>query len=286
LTLRVGAANPSGTSPEPIHIVFCVDDNYVDPMVVTAKSVRNTMVSPGRGIAFHLIDGGLSTQCRRAALDGLGQVGEAHLYQVEDGLRISDRHAADNPDYDWWTSAVLQRLHIAETLPESVGRVLYLDADTLAAEDVSTLYGIDLEDQGMAAVGQDRPPGYWPSALAAVGDRRQHSRYFNAGVLVLDLRFWRQHDIGPRAVKLYERHQRELRHPDQDTLNIMLDGQWIDVDPKWNRLVKSHHGDPFGLERMHLLDTDEGILHFGGRIKPWHDSYPDTPLRRRYRAYQ
>ncbi|MFI2710825.1 glycosyltransferase family 8 protein [Micromonospora sp. NPDC018662] len=281
-----GPDDPHAKHPQPIHIAFCVDDNYVNPMLVTARSVRGTMAPTGRPLVFHLLDGGLSPEGRDAALDGLGRVGDARFHQVADGLRIPDWHAADNPNYNWWTSASLRRLHLAEVVPESVERVLYLDADTLAVEDVTALHDTDLQGRCLAAVGVDRPPGYWPEALAAAGDRRTHTRYFNSGVLVLDLHRWREQRVGPRAAALYQAHERVLRHPDQDTLNILLDDQWVGVDPRWNRLVQYHRGDPFGLERMAALDTDEGILHFGGRVKPWHDSYPDTPLRRRYRAYQ
>jgi lipopolysaccharide biosynthesis glycosyltransferase len=277
----------TGAGNGPVHVAYCVDDAYVDPMVVAARSVRHGLRSSGRPVVFHVLDGGLTAAGRKDALERLGCLGESALWPVEHPLELRGAHAEKYPDYAWWSSANLRRMHLAAALADDVERVLFLDADTVALEDVSALFDSDLRGRPLAAVAVERAPSDWERLLTLTGaDRPRRPPYFNAGVLVLDLRIWREQRLSERAVEFYRRHQDRLRSLDQDTLNLLLEGRWVALDPKWNKLVQHHKRDPFGWERMAYFAAPEGIVHFGGRIKPWHAEYPDTPLRSIYRAFE
>jgi lipopolysaccharide biosynthesis glycosyltransferase len=49
---------------------------------------------------------------------------------------------------------------------------------------------------------------------------------------------------------------------DQDALNIVLQNDWLELDPKWNT---PKYDAP--------EDFSDGIIHLFGRVKPWHADY-------------
>ncbi len=49
---------------------------------------------------------------------------------------------------------------------------------------------------------------------------------------------------------------------DQDALNMVLAGDWLILDPKWN--TSKGKAD---------ADFSDGIIHFLGKVKPWHADY-------------
>ncbi len=109
---------------------------------------------------------------------------------------------------------------------------MYLDADILVLDDLESLWETDLEGAVVGAVldGLDPKlkhgdPGF--EEVPRVQD------YFNSGVLLIDLGRWREERISERALELLINHPQSL-FSDQDALNIVCDGRWKKLDPRWN----------------------------------------------------
>jgi lipopolysaccharide biosynthesis glycosyltransferase len=255
-------------------------------MFVTARSVARSLAVSGRKPVFHLVDGGISRAGQDLAQDRLGGLGEVVFCPVTRPLQLPEWHAERHPKYSWWTSANLRRLQLADAIGAEVSRILYLDADLVVLGDLAELYDTDLNQQPLAAVRAGRSPRHWLQLPALTGPPRARiSAYFNAGVLLVDLAAWREQRLSRRAVEFYEQHAAMCWSLDQDVLNVLFENRWTALDPKWNKLIQHHPDDPFGLEKMDYLATTDGILHFGGRVKPWHEEYPQTPLRAIYRTF-
>ena len=84
-----------------------------------------------------------------------------------------------------------------ELLPE-VERVLYLDVDTLALDDLAPLWRTDLGDAYVGAVTNVFQPDHLFHA-AELGIRPED--YFNSGVLLLDLAALRRDGCAERAAR-------------------------------------------------------------------------------------
>ncbi|MGW3166877.1 glycosyltransferase [Streptomyces sp. NPDC001142] len=271
---------------EAVHVAFCVDDGYLEPMSVTARSVARSLAGSGREPVFHLIDGGLSESGQDRARELLRDSGDMVFCPVPNPLHLPESHAQRNPKYTWWTSANLRRLQLADVVSPEVDRILYLDSDLIVLGDITELYDADLGGRPLGAVDAGRRPRHWADLLALTGPpRAEPPPYFNAGVLLIDLAAWREQGLSERAVEFYQQNADPCRSLDQDVLNVLFENGWAAIDPKWNRLVQHHPDDPFGLQKMDHLAAPDGIVHFGGRVKPWHDDYPSTPLRSIYRQF-
>lgn len=169
-----------------------------------------------------------------------------------------------------WNRSAMTRLFIGDLLGEGGGRLLYLDADALAVAPLEHLRDVDLGGTCAAAVGDYLMA--FPAKLAA---RRRdlglgpEAPYFNSGVILFD---W----ADPRARRSLEDALEAIRDfsgpflaPDQDALNVALEGKWLALDPRWNT------------QTGFMRDiADPAIVHFTGRRKPW-----QTGARWQHRAF-
>jgi lipopolysaccharide biosynthesis glycosyltransferase len=160
------------------------------------------------------------------------------------------------------------RLVLPELLPD-VDRVLYLDVDLLIRRPLTALYAVELAGHAVAAVSD-----VWPEKdCARVGIPAEWG-YFNAGVLVMDLRAWRDAGIAERALEHLIRHREtpeRCLYADQDGLNAAMKGAWLPLPETWNFFMCYADRNPALLPRhiYEQLHAGPSIVHFAARKKPW-----------------
>jgi lipopolysaccharide biosynthesis glycosyltransferase len=158
------------------------------------------------------------------------------------------------------------RLAVPEYFEESAGKAIVLDSDLVVLRDLSDLYDFDLEGAPVAATRDAFIPRLSsPSGLACwredglAGDLP----YFSAGVLLADLRRWREERTTDRALEYIRQRPDALNHFDQDPINAVLAGRWKELDARWQVHPRSRFS--LGLTPR----EDAWIAHFSGRLKPW-----------------
>lgn len=154
------------------------------------------------------------------------------------------------------------RFFIPEYLPE-VSRCIYLDTDLIVCSDLNNLQTLDLQGKSSACVvdGGIATPEQ-QLRLRTKLKLQNPLQYFNSGVILMDLDAWRHRDIQAKALDIANENYDLLDQMDQDALNMVLAGDWLSLDPKWNT-SKGNAG----------ADFSDGIIHFLGKVKPWHADY-------------
>ena len=105
---------------------------------------------------------------------------------------------------------------------------------------------------------------------------RTDSNYFNAGVMLINIDKWKRDDIGNKAIKYANQNHDRIKFADQDALNAIIDGNWIELHPKYNVMhnfykngfAEVNNQFPKG-QILEALD-DPVVLHYSGPSKPWH----------------
>lgn len=173
------------------------------------------------------------------------------------------------------------RLVLSDLLPASIRRVIYLDGDLLVLRELDALWHTDL---GGACVGAVRDAwidkviqGCSMDAADASPDIPKVEKYFNAGVLLIDLDRWRAQGIGAKALQYLAEHPR-TPYSDQDALNVALDGNWAAVSGDWN--FQGHIST-----RISKLPQPPAIVHFITGAKPWMREH-GTPNERLFDSYR
>jgi lipopolysaccharide biosynthesis glycosyltransferase len=177
------------------------------------------------------------------------------------------------------SGATYFRLFI-DRLPTDINRILYLDSDILITGPVNELWAVDLEEYELAAV-----TGVIFNTDPSVRERlgmAATSKYFNAGVLLIDLVRWKNSRLGERALDFVLKYPDLVNRHDQDALNHVLNGHFKELPKEWNfQYGYIGHGQDgnYSADDIRNLDAAK-IIHFTWKSKPWHylDNHPMKAL--------
>lgn len=175
---------------------------------------------------------------------------------------------------DYASVAVYYRLLAPRLLPISLGKVLYLDCDIIIRRSLKQLWNTDITDCALAAVSDLCEEENGRALGLPMG-----AKYFNSGVLLINLRFWRQNGLPERVISFIRNNPEKMGCWDQDGLNATLVDQWRELPGFWNAQISEWRAVPLGREK------DPAIVHFITGDKPWFWSNKH-PFRDEYHNYR
>jgi lipopolysaccharide biosynthesis glycosyltransferase len=260
---------------EKIRLLFAANEAYAMPMTVAAHSALYHL-DKTRHSEVNIFSDGISTESRARVHRSLSKAHPTaevrwHYPKKENFIGINVRR---------YSQASLCRLLAPNLFDVDVERVLYLDSDLVVETDISPLWDMSLGSYPLWAV-QNGPDEDFENLIAAKFPSilSSHSdRYFNSGVLLINLSEWRLQQISEKCLDFLHQNSELLSFPDQDALNAVAHGNWGRLSMHWNKQViqlNQPESAPF-----HQL----GILHFTSN-KPWHRSYTWPGYMRFHRAY-
>ena len=252
-----------------INVVFASDSNYAQHATVAMTSILLKTAEPQR-VVFYLLDDAIAEDIKAKMLQTVAKLG-SQLHFV----------AVDSQNFDkFYVSAQLSRtayfrLEMAELLPNTVDKVIYLDCDLLVLGDIAQLWDYPMEGKALGAVpdlGIMTSRRTWLSKQAIL-TLTPEDQYFNSGVLVVDLHQWRQQKLGQVVEQLAAAHN--YPHHDQDALNQVFYGNWQPLPLWWNvippvwqlfsKILRHSKYRPLAVEAKAKM----AVLHYAGGYKPW-----------------
>ncbi len=260
---------------EPLVLVASIDEAYVMPLAVMVRSALENL-RPGVGVKLFVLEDGTRPESRRRAEASWAEFPIEVEWLTPDPSTIErcvqDRGYAGVP-------ATYNRLLLAEMLPSEVRKAIYLDADVIVTGDLHPLWERDLSGHLALAVPDAYFELYHHARFAGFAFRDEDrpaatDRYFNAGVLVIDVDAWRREEVGRRALTIAERYRDALQFHDQDALNCVLAGRWGALSPAWNLhelFDVLMYWDCRQYPRSEVGEAlrDPCVIHFIGPTKPW-----------------
>jgi len=151
-------------------------------------------------------------------------------------------------------------------------RVLYLDSDLIATDDLAPLWKTPLADHLLGAVTNPIYPFMRPHFRLDLGIERAED-YFNSGVLLMNLERMRSEDLTSQVCS-FARARPELGAPDQDALNVVCRDRWLRLHPRWNvqsTLFELMPAElPLAPEQVAEALAAPAVIHYIGPSKPWH----------------
>lgn len=273
---------------EHIVLVCAADNNYAMPLAVTMRSALENLKGD-RKILFFIIDGGITNLNKQKILKSLiSQKCEVEFVSIPSFLLkvIEESHksietAGKAVKAQYYTTHVtiasFYRLILSELLPKNIEKVIYLDCDLVVKGDLGELWQINLEENYILAA-QDTWIPYISSSTGKLNYQKLRispdAKYFNAGVLVINIRKWREDEFSTKAINYFKQNLEYIGWYDQGVLNALLVGKWGELDPKWNMSPSSVYGfsswqeSPFSEEVYNTLICQPSIIHFVSK-KPW-----------------
>jgi lipopolysaccharide biosynthesis glycosyltransferase len=230
------------------HIFFCADRKYLPFTAVTMTSVLANATPDSRQV-FHLISADINEE-DIAVLRTLNSLKECAVELHT--IRAEDFSAWQKMDFGYISLGCLYRFKILDFVPQGVEKVLYLDGDMIVTGPLDDLFAENLD--GYAAGAVEEKGAFQTQNLHLKG-----GRYFNSGMLLLNVKALAQHDILAEALAYYRENHEHIVSHDQDILNGMWDEKVKFLAQKYNvpSFVK-HFANPL-------------VIHYTGFVKkPWH----------------
>lgn len=193
-----------------------------------------------------------------------------------------------------YSSSAFDRLYLSlMNLPFE--KILYLDCDMIALDDIKKLYDTDISEYHAAIVKDfgleylvrtkstkylDNEPRYkdydWERYTNEILSLKNSYNMFNTGMMLINLAKWKTDNIHNLVTEFFIKYKTVF--PDQDPLNKYLEGKVLYISNKWNLSAGS-------LTLPHLKDNlipfqnDPGVVHY----KPWLN--PALPFADKYFEY-
>lgn len=167
------------------------------------------------------------------------------------------------------TQATYYRLFLTEILPQSLEKVLYLDGDIIVRQSLTELWNTDIEHCSIAAV--NHPEIIVSDFFSRLGYPAELG-YFNAGVLLINLKRWRENNVVDSFIDFIEQHHKGLVAHDQDVLNYILKDDKKALPYKYNlmscSIYKRLENDKAYYEDIKDAISNPTVVHFL-LAKPW-----------------
>ncbi len=251
-----------------MNVVVTINRNYMRPLCVMLRSLLDAHAR--RFIDVYILHTELTEEDISFLRGTLGEGGYA-LHPVA----VSRDFLKDAPVTFHFSREMYFRIFAAGLLPGDLPRALYLDPDMVILRDLSPLYDMALEDRFFAAA--------WSINVAAEIAHKLRlqmpveSRYFNSGVLLMNLTLLRGEQDVEAALSYIEQNRAKLVLPDQDALNALYGGRTALIDPLVYNLDMRYYGllSAARLQRFNLetVRRQTAIVHYCGKNKPWDEHY-------------
>ena len=258
-------------------IVFGTNNNFCRHAGVAIASLLDT--NRGEKIVIHLL-------CIDVEPEQIARL-ESVVADYEATIKVYPITAElfeDFPDPGVYSLASYLRL-LTPGLLEGVTKAMYLDCDIVVRGALRELYDTDISAYSLAGI-HDATFAF-PVVDQYIGYDCHRIGYINSGVLLMNLDYWRKHDVSHQIFKYLSTHP-ALKFPDQDAINAVLQGTILFVHPKWNTYAGHFHFPPKAVSSqkrsIKKLWSEAQIVHFTGHSKPWNYGCAN-PYRKEYLHY-
>lgn len=229
-----------------VRVALCADRNFMRPLGITMTSV----LKHNLGAEIYIFCDSIKEDDKQRLLRTVTRYeAVCHIFFVN--MKLLEGF----PTASQWSSAIYFRFFAAEAVQG--GRLVYLDSDILCRKNLEHLWELNLQGGYLGAVEDtydslEQLEARWQRIGIPGG-----GKYFNSGMLLIDLDKWHEMNISERAIELLHKEPGRWRSPDQDVLNFLYHGKvcWLDKD--------------YNLIQMKSMGSENtALVHFAG-CKPW-----------------
>ncbi len=256
-----------------MNVVYASNEGYVRHLATSMISLfdRNREMDE---IVVYVLSVGICQESQEK-LQGIAKQYGRSLQLIElNDIKSRFTYEIDTRGFD---ISAMGRLFMGALLPETVERVIYLDCDTVVLQSLRKLWELDLKGQLLAAVME---PTIYEAVKQEIGLSGQEP-YYNSGVLLINLRKWRESRAEKRLLDFYESKDGSLFACDQDTMNGALKREILPMMPRYNYFTNYRyfsyenlvqHAPWYGKvpkEQFVLAKKHPAVIHYMGDERPW-----------------
>ena len=261
-----------------INLVYAIDENYNIQTSISIKSFLNKCKNPINVYIIHKNKITFDSFASKLSTDH--KLNSISIYQFDNRNiefpRIEDTHISE---------ATYYRLYLDEYLPKNMEKFIYVDGDVLCTNEpdikFNNIFDSMKKEKFYLGAKTDEFREEENQDIDWDGILMKGNKYFNAGVLFINYKEWVSNDIFNKLQKRQVDIKDKLYFWDQDILNSFFDGNYLELEEKFNYRV--------GLDNssQKYKETEENsiLIHYQGSWKPWSIRGAFTENARFYHSY-
>ena len=208
-------------------IVFTIDEKFTRFCAVAIASLLKH--NKTEEICFHIVTDNL-TEKSKTILSELAKQSGACTYFYHVPKEKTEGYQVKAMSHRI-SLATFYRCMLPSLLPSQLSKAIYLDSDILVLDSIKEIWNTDLNNIAIAGIEEARSKedkhcdrlGYAPSY-----------RYINAGVLLINLDYWRKYNIEEKCRQYYAKNIDRMLYNDQDLLNALLYDKKAVIPTRYN----------------------------------------------------
>jgi lipopolysaccharide biosynthesis glycosyltransferase len=246
------------------YVAVTIDSNYVQHCGVMLVSLFENNI--GENFYLFIIHNGISVSEQELLKKQI-----KFYNQQAEFILIDESLLKEAPVSSHISLATYYRLLLPKILPTHVQLILFLDCDIIIRGSVAKLWEEITENDSHLAAENPLISEDFKLRLGLSAD----SKYFNAGVMLVNLNYWREIDLTNKSIDFIAHNVDKITFWDQDVLNNILENKWKEISFLWNAQEIFFHPDfdakKIGIAEDYYNEIKENpyILHFTGSNKPW-----------------
>ena len=264
-----------------MNVVYSSSDSYAPIAGVSIMSLLHNNTDADE-INIYMIDNNISDENKKRFENMVDKFGRNIVFIPRPDL---NKMAGVDIEVGRWNISTFFRLFLCTILPDNLDRCIYLDCDTVVRHSLREFWETDLEDKIVAAVDDCRSDRY-KTELNLPCD----STYTNNGVLLIDLKSWREMNVEKDFLDFIIAHNGDITYVDQGVLNGVLakknlvkvvhtkyDAMTVFFDFNFKDLMKVRRPEHHLSEEEYIeAVTDPYIIHytscFLSGTRPWNEN--------------
>lgn len=257
----------------PVHIALASSDNFTPYLSVTIQSVIAN-ANKERKYNIYILHTNITDENIAAIKKMQTENVSIRFFNISKSLSSIKLYSHNHISEETYFRALLPKLL------SNINKVVYIDCDLVVLKDIGELYDINIEKYLLGAVKNccnEFVANYIQNDIHI-----QPDEYFNAGVLLINLKMFRELDIPHKFFEIATGEKKFIMM-DQDILNILCNKKILYLDNRWNVvwqfLFKRER--PYSLlpeykDEYARATSDPFIVHYTTEKKPW--EYKTAPF--------
>lgn len=268
-----------------MNVLYVTDKNYI-PIMGTSLASLLVNNKDAEIINIYILEDSIGEE-EKEKIKSLVWQYKRSVFFVDVKDIVNKFIEAGVPKYNGQYSTYI-RLYAGEVL-RKIDKCIYIDCDTLILGKIDELWNKDIKQYPSGAVLDCNHS----SANLALRKKKK-ARYFNAGVMLLNLRYWRENGLFDKFIQASTEidMNKTLTNSDQELVNYLLEDKTVVIPLKYN--VSCYFRIRARSKLMWILNKDKNtfytsneiedavnnptILHFTGGSwgRPWFSNSIDT----------
>lgn len=222
-----------------VHIGFGLYDRDGTYSVWVGTAMQSIIENTDVRIVFHILHDDTLTDDNKNKL----------MHVANSGGHKLEFHYIDSMKFDevkhmmgYFTIDAMFRLLLPEIL-YNLDKIIYLDADLFVNRDIAELWNENIDGYCVAAVADEGTGKGSESPYPVLEGQIDRDKYFNSGVLYMNLNEIRRNGNLCQLVLEYLQTNIKATCPDQDALNVVYKDKCKYIDASWNLFVKYERND-------------------------------------------